>query len=208
MQLRTRTLLRLAAATALTFSLMTTTASASRLRINERTVFISWVGLEFSEPSGSPPVINCPVTLAVSLTEAVITKTPRGRIGSVVRASVDEASCSREGSVKILERSLPWTVMYEGFSGTLPLILSILLVVPSVSMQATIGAVVCLYRATETRPFRGTLELANGRALVFRASEASFIPLFEGFFLCPSQARVRGPANVNASFGEITLRLI
>jgi hypothetical protein len=94
-------------------------ASANRLSVSNRNFRVVWTSLEFKEPAGFFGTVKCPVTLEGSFHYWTIAKREGALLGHVSRASVISASCTG-GHATVLTESLPWHVTYQGFTGTLP----------------------------------------------------------------------------------------
>jgi hypothetical protein len=129
-------------------------ASANRLSYSSQGFRIIWTSLTFSESGGNFP-ISCPVTLEGSFNSATFTKVRDATSGSITRAVVNNVGCS-EGQATILSETLPWSVKYQSFSGTLPSILSVRYNLIGAAFQIEPGlGVVCLARSSELFPAAG-----------------------------------------------------
>ncbi len=136
--MRTRSKLALAGlAAALLLSMAVTNASARNLRVDEQGFRVTWTSLEFVNP-GLGIRILCPVTLEGSFHSATIAKVIGSLIGYITRAIVKNESCTG-GNATVLTATLPWHVTYEGFTGTLPSItaLRVLLVRPAFRLRVS-----------------------------------------------------------------------
>jgi len=128
-QMRTSVKLILAALVAsLLLSTAISTASARSLALTNQNFRETWTSFDVSTGFN----VRCPVTLEGSFHYRTIVKNPRSLIGLVTRA-ISNASACIEGRLSVfngVERyngitppnTLPWHVTYEGFTGTLPII--------------------------------------------------------------------------------------
>ncbi|HKG03286.1 MAG TPA: hypothetical protein VKB03_08890 [Conexibacter sp.] len=121
-----------ALAASLLLSAAISTASARNLSLTNQNFRITWTSLEFSNGA----VTRCQVTLEGSFHYRTILKNPRSLIGLITRAIVQRPCIEGTGSAfNGVERyngttpanTLPWHVTYEGFTGTLPAIATVLL---------------------------------------------------------------------------------
>jgi len=116
------------------------TASAGRLLASEQSFRVSWASLEF----GSPLVtIRCRVTLEGSFHSRTITKTERSLIGAITRAIVAHPGCTNGEAwadngterepLETAPQRLPFHLTYESFTGALPNISALGLLLSRVS---------------------------------------------------------------------------
>jgi hypothetical protein len=109
----------------------------------------------------------CPVTLEGTFSSASFTAAARTRIGSVTRAGL--GACTG-GTASILSASLPWTLQYDTFGGTLPEPTSVSTRIIGAGIAATLGGISCLASTEEAEP----LKLRFLRNPPGELSEASF----------------------------------
>ena len=127
------------------------TSSANRLSISNRSFRIIWSPLRLSTLEEGGAVAVCSVTLEGSFHSSTVTKVLRALVGHISRASLSRP-CPlwfHNGSERVLERaapatSLPWHVVYEGFTGTLPNISSAILLFRGVTFTLELGGGLCL----------------------------------------------------------------
>jgi len=121
-----------ALAASLLLSAAISTASARDLVITNQNFRATWASLEFSGAA----VTRCAVTLEGSFHYRTIVKNPRSLIGLITRAIVNRPCIEGTGSAfNGVERyngitpanTLPWHVTYEGFTGRLPNIETLLI---------------------------------------------------------------------------------
>jgi len=96
-------------------------ATANRLSIDDRDVYVFWndASQRLSFNAGGSAVA-CEVTLLGSFHSNTIRKINRLLVGTIEHVDVDEAGCTN-GTADI-NGTLPWVVSYEGFTGALPTI--------------------------------------------------------------------------------------
>lgn len=127
--MRTMKKLMLAAlAAGVLLSLIASTATALRsLSINERSIHVHFRALVFAEEGGLG--ITCRVTIRKVFNSNVIAKSA-SEIGNVVEVAVRECRDSLGVGVTVtplIEARAPWVLLFGGFTGTLPEILSVTL---------------------------------------------------------------------------------
>src|SRR5215217_2901314 len=120
-----------ALAASLLLGAMVSSASARSLSLSNQNIRATWQSLEFR----STVTVRCQVTLEGSFHTRTIVKSPRALIGAVTKAQVNRAGCTggTGSTFNGTERyngvtptnSLPWHITYEGFTGTLPTIGSV-----------------------------------------------------------------------------------
>jgi hypothetical protein len=103
-----------ALAAALLLSAALSTASASRLSVSNRNIRVTWSSLEFRSPIVT---VRCRVTIEGSFHSATIPKMEGTLVGYITRATVDSANCTNATATA---EGLPWHITYESFTGTLP----------------------------------------------------------------------------------------
>jgi hypothetical protein len=107
-----------ALAATLLLASVVSSASGSNLRVSSQRFRVTWSRLEFIEPV-TRIAVRCQVTLEGSFHSATIAKVERLLIGAITRANVKEESCTG-GRGRPNTETLPWHVTYENFTGTLP----------------------------------------------------------------------------------------
>jgi ABC-type amino acid transport substrate-binding protein len=209
--MRTHTKLIVAALSAtLLMAFAVGSASARNLSISNRNVRIVWTELTFAAADGSLPT-TCPVTLEGSFHYNTIVKRTNSLIGLVTRAIVDNARCLDGSHATVLTATLPWHVTYQSFTGTLPNITSIkLLLVGASFLVAPFFGASCLARTTTENPSIGIANVGAGGVITgLRAEEETTIPLTGTF--CPERGRFSGTGTVTllgSTSTRIFLRLI
>jgi hypothetical protein len=205
-----RTKLALAGLTAtLLMALAVSSASANRLSISNQQFRWVWSPLTFIGEGGAELTVRCPVTLEGSLHERTIVKTLGALVGYVTRgiAGGTEPPCTG-GTVTVQAGTLPWHVTYEGFTGRLPTITRVRLLLRTVAFAATILTVLCLYKENGTAQAAGELNVeAGGNANTLTADHGMRLPRFSGNTLfCPPEVRFEGDAQVTL-LGSSTTRI-
>jgi len=155
--MHTRSKLALAGlAATLLMAFAVNSASANHLSVSSQNFRLVWTALTFfGEGTGSTEnTIICPVTLEGSFHSSTLAKVIGALIGHVTRATVVGTSCTG-GRATILQETLPWHVTYEGFSGTLPRITAVRLLLrntASFSKQTVASARRAYTRKTALAP--------------------------------------------------------
>lgn len=159
----------------------------------EPTVRATSRALTMSDERGSFSVI-CEVQLTLTLARTV-PKWEGAPVGAVTRA---EARTCSGGRATFLAVTLPWSVSYVSFSGTLPNITSVRLQLNGVGVlvEAFFGLGRCLYG--------GNLQGTTGGGLTvteIRVDEAFLVPLNANLsgFACPASGRLRSALAVAPS---------
>ncbi len=143
-----------ALAAIIVLAIATGLASANNLSYSSQTFRILWSRLTFSESGGGIP-ISCPVTLEGSFHERTLAKTSGALVGHITSASIQNERC-QEGHATILEESLPWPVLFDSFSGTLPSITSVRHLLIGAGFQVEPGLeIVCLAETSMRSPAAG-----------------------------------------------------
>jgi len=97
-------------------------AGARSLSVSSQTIRATWSRLEFNEEAIGLS-LRCPVTLEASFHSRTIAKVSRALIGAITRASFFTERCTG-GSFRS-KPPFPWHLTYESFTGTLPNITSV-----------------------------------------------------------------------------------
>ncbi len=133
-------------------------ASANRLSVSTLALSVVWSRAELTGGWGTT---GCALTMEGRMQSATTTKTAGAVMGSITRASVGFCSV---GSATVLRETLPWSVTYSSFAGTLPRITSIntkIIGAKWVIREPAFG-IACLFTSTEARPNTATLNLSAG----------------------------------------------
>jgi hypothetical protein len=175
------------------------TASARVFSVDNMNFRVVWTSLEFR--AGELATIRCRVTLEGSFHSQTISKVEKALIGYVSRAIVAGERCTG-GSATVHAESLPWHITYSGFTGTLPNIRSIRVLLQNGRFQIRDinTGVRCTGIIEPNHQARGEIRLtAEGQADTLTPDGSVNIPL-EGLF-CPANGQFTSPAGD----GRITL---
>jgi hypothetical protein len=199
------------------FATLVATASAARFEPSNQLVRVAWSSLEFEAGFN----IRCGVTLEGSFHSRTIAKVVGSLIGLITRAAVRHPCTNGEawafnGSERLgattLATSLPWHITYEGFTGTLPNIatLRILLSNARFRVQDPIFRLLCVYTTGAGRNATGTATVsAAGVVDRLVASSGAIASDTAG---CPAGRFTSGAADgaitVLGTATRITVRLI
>jgi len=186
------------------------TASARNLEITSATNFrTTWSRLEFQS---SLTTWRCQVTLEGSFHSRTIPKVARLLIGSVTRINVKEESCS--GATMRPDRPPPWHLTYEGFTGRLPNIETIRLLLQRFQYAIIAFGVTCRYgTSTDNLTFSAALNAAGEVTNLVPVTGRNIANLLEGGGLCPATSTLVGAAGDGATTvlngtARIRIRLI
>jgi hypothetical protein len=179
----------IAVTVACTLTMATGMATARNLSVSEQSYKFIWTPIEFnSESAGGGTSIVCNATLEGSFHSRTIPKVARTLIGWITRAIVAHP-CAGAGEAFALTRAetiaetLPWHLTYEAFSGRLPNITRIRLLLRP-SYQITVFGVNCLY--TGNAAGEAVLDAA-GNVTDLIPDRTVAMPRIVGSFLCPNQ---------------------
>ncbi len=203
-------LLFAAVAATMLLSLAVGSASARNLRISNQNTRIVWSALRFIAGGRT---VTCHVTLEGSFVEATASKVVGSLLGRVTRAAVN--TCTG-GSATVLTATLPWHIVYRGFTGTLPRItlVQVGLLGASFEVQPS-GSLACLAATEANHPAVGNVVLeasGNGVVTELNALVEAEIPLRGGGGLCAfggeGHFEGNGTVTVLNSTTRITVTLI
>jgi hypothetical protein len=207
--MRTR-IAALGAALIVLLCIVTEQASASGFSLSEQrfeTVFspLTLRGIE----GGSAFVVQCNVTLEGSF-ESRTFPIDRGalEVGVVTRASI--GGCNAEGArIVFLTETLPWSVTFASYTGTLPRIATIRYELRGLRLlvEAT-PFMACLYRSTQATPAVYVWGLAEGPVLEYTMAEESPLALLSRLFaetllICPGALQLSGTQSSAIKFNLI-----
>jgi hypothetical protein len=136
------------AGAAASLGLLVGAASAGRLSTTSQTARDTFREVRFSGGFGTTV---CNVTAEGSFHSKTIAKTAGLLLGYLTSVAV--GGCT-QGSATVLRETLPWHVRYQGFTGTLPNISTVVLRVVGVAfaIREPVFGITCLARATEAVP--------------------------------------------------------
>ncbi len=153
---------------ALLISLASGAAAANRLATNDLDFYAIWNDESQRLSFEAGVTIDCEVTLLGHFHTQTITKTLGSLIGLVDHVEVDETGCINGDAIPVPpEGDVNWHLTYEGFTGTLPNITGVFLLLQGIEfvIQSDIGAD-CIASADEG-------EAGDDNALGLAGREAS-----------------------------------
>jgi len=189
------------------FATAISTASARSLSVSEQNIRLTFASLEFASELVT---LRCPVTFEGSFHSRTIPKVERTLIGYFNRIPVKEESCT---NARMRMKNPPYHITYEGFTGTLPNITGILLLLRLVRFELIVSGL-C------TADYGLTTDNITGTAAVNASGEITGLTPLEGrnttgrvsgTGICPPTSTFRGSASVargGNSTTRITVRLI
>jgi hypothetical protein len=193
------------AAFAATFLLasIVSTASANRLSVNERFLRLIFLPINFETAIGT---VECEILLHSTFFARTFAKVRNTRLGDEVGRLM---GCA-EGAATILAETHPWYLTYQSFSGRLPNITHLFLLLVRFSARIENGAgVSCLIASTDAEPIKLLLFLnLTGTVTSSEIWETEIDPT--GGFPCDLEdVAITGTAEVeNGSGGALIWRLI
>jgi len=183
-------------------------ATARTLDMNEQTFRATWSELTFFTTETS---VSCPATLEGTFIPESLgrtAKTAGNTIGRVTRASI--GTCTG-GTARPLTETLPWSVQYASFSGTLPNITGVTTNVIGAAflIRPRTVEVSCLGRTEASHPIGVTFERnASAEITGARLNESLTIPVTGELFCSFSPpASVRGRASVTDAGSSNVLKI-
>jgi hypothetical protein len=216
--MHTRTKLILAAlAAAIALGALVAAATATRLAVSNQLVRITWNEtrpLTF-EGGASFGAVRCLLTMEGTFHSRTVVKSPEALIGFVTSATI--STCTG-GSARALQATLPWHIFYGSFSGTLPRIteINVILVGTSFTVQSNLNGQECLYGATAGGPMKGAIvrNTTTGAAESLAPNENAGFPITSGntsFANCPTVGFFKGSSatlTVQLSTTKVTVSLV
>jgi hypothetical protein len=208
MRLRCKLLLA-GLAVSLLMSFAVGSASANRISVTNKQIRATWSNLRFADNGGTGRM-TCQVTLEGSFHSATLRKIRGALMGYITSAIVHSTSCTG-GSTTILNESLPWHVTYDSFTGVLPNITGIIILLHSLAFAVELGfGGPCLYAADATHRARGRVNIgAGGGGNTIDADNTIRLLRTSGTFLCPPETSFSGSGQVtlqgNTSRISVTL---
>jgi hypothetical protein len=174
------------------------TASARVFSLSNMNFRVVWSSLEFTNETGFGTV-RCRVTLEGSFHSQTISKVEKALIGYISRANVAGERCTG-GSATINQESLPWHITYSGFTGRLPTITSIRLLLQNAKFEIRVpGIGPCLAIVEPANQARGEVIVSGGEATNLLPDGS--VPIPTSGPLCPANGQFTSPA----TDGRITL---
>lgn len=222
--MRTPTKLLLTAlATALVLASVVGTASARRIELSYQHILALWREMKFEGGGGAN--VLCAVTLESSFHSKTLSKVNGQLVGYITEVHVGHPCSTNEawalngteviGGVTV-SNTLPWHLRFMSFTGTLPRITSITLLIVGAAFLVNIIGNQCLYKSTEASPATAIANV-NAEGQVTEITAGGTIPLFVtlvGF--CPANGILSGtsvrvgrqPEPRESEYRPITVRLV
>jgi hypothetical protein len=152
-------------------------ASANKLSISGQSFRMAWTSMQISGEELEEERTTCGVTLEGSFHSRTVAKVAGALIGYITRATAGNCTV---GEATMLTETLPWHVMYESFTGTLPAITSARFGITGLTMLIVGGPLRrCLYRFPPAAPGGVIANLTGGAVTSIRIDEARRHELFE-----------------------------
>jgi hypothetical protein len=144
--------------------------------------------------------VQCDITRTLRLNERIV-KMAGATVGQVTR--LDTRNCIG-GNFELLDETLPWTISYSQFIGTLPEITDIDVQIRGVKflVEDPLGIARCLYSGNLSATFDSTV--VRDLTLEARTDIPLIGQLRRGIMECPREAKIVGTAAVS---GEIRVAL-
>jgi hypothetical protein len=204
-------LLLAALAVSLTLAFAVGTATAGRLRTSDIDIYIIWDALSDRLTIGGELETECNLTLLGHFDSLTIDKIKEKK-GDIDHAEI--AACKPAPSI-VLDETLPWEVTYQSFTGRLPTIQRVRLLLIRVAFLVEFGAFAeCLITTTAANPAAGEAIIGAGGAVTgLDYDQNDTIPLTDlppFSFLCDGQELTAdGTADVESGAGaDIDVTLI
>jgi hypothetical protein len=181
-------LLLTALAATLTLSFAVGTATAGRLRTSDTDIYVIWDELSERLTLGGELETECSVTLLGQVDTSTITKIKEKK-GDIDHTEI--AGCE-PAPVVALDETLPWEVTYQSFTGRLPTIVTVrLLLIRAAFLVEFGGFAECLVTTTALNPAAAEAIIgAGGSATGLDADQDETIPFTDlppFSFLCDGQ---------------------
>jgi hypothetical protein len=178
----------------------TGSASATKLAANITHWRATFNPVVFRELGFNGATLRCDVTLEGSFHSRTSSKVSGQLSGSTTRVVVSEVCTG--GSERVLAATLPWHIRYQSFTGTLPSITAINMVLVGDSFLIEgFGFVSCLYTTTEAHPTHARANREAGGVITSLQLSGS-IPSSTGG--CPD-SEITGTGSVKDETGTVSL---
>ncbi|HEX7289689.1 MAG TPA: hypothetical protein VF250_01070 [Conexibacter sp.] len=147
MKKHTSLLCALIAATA-AMALLAGGASARNISTSSQQLRAVWNPLIVTEPGGAS--VRCPLTLEGSFHSSTLAKVNYSLTGYITSGSLGAPGSCTGGEGTLLTETLPWHTRYFGFTGTLPNISTISILVSGAAVRIRLPTGTCLFVARES----------------------------------------------------------
>jgi hypothetical protein len=173
-----------------------TSAIARNLSVSSQNMRATWSTFEFGTPLST---IRCQVTFEGSLHSRTFAKVSRTLIGVITRAAA--SGCS---GTQIRPTAIPWPLFFEGYTGTLPNITFVQLLIARFGVEATFNGRTCVYgNARDNVTFSASINAEHLLTSLQPETNRNTVTLLEGsiFGSCPESLRFVS----ESSDGQITV---
>ena len=167
-------------------------ASARNLELSEQRIRVTWSRIEFGN---SLFTLSCQLTLEGSFHSRTIAKVAGLLIGSITRTNLKSETCSGLGGGTATPKGFPWHLTYESFTGTLPSITSIRLLLSRFLMEFVVLGIRCTYgTTTDNVTFSAALNAAREVTNLTPLEGRNVGHKLEGGEFCPPELRLMSTA--------------
>lgn len=150
--------------------------------------------------------ITCRITVSASLHSATNVKTVRALVGQVTHVEVGRCA---EGAVTVLTETLPWQVLYNGFTGRLPAPTGVRLLLVGAAYRVSGGGVTCLARTDSSEPSGGTVALDERGVVTGLTLDPTLeIDIDDSGFLCELAGDVSVSGTASAGYPPVNVTLV
>ena len=173
------------------------TASARNISVNNQNIRAVWRSLEFV----SLVTIRCRVTLEGRLHARTIVKSRGTLIGGITRIDVDEANCTNGQGTALRETG---HITYEGFTGTLPAIRTVILLLSRIAFQIRTEGCTGNY-GNETDNISGNMAVSSNEiSTITPITGRNNATRTSGSFFCPGSGAFSGASDPVTLLGSNT----
>jgi hypothetical protein len=188
-------------------SLMALTSSAPARTFQTSTAAIEIYFREMVLEGLGTRVMTCEVNLQGNLTSRSVTKSSGSVIGSVFGAG---GWCKSGARFSVLRETLPWSLSYISFQGSLPAIRLINLQLDNGGFTASEGTGTCLFEFTRANGFVFSLGLESGAVTEVITNERAQVRKTSEAAECRGERIFRGTGELHATVipPRLTMTLI
>jgi len=178
------------------------TAGARRLSVSSQTIRTTWSRLEFFE-TAIGITVRCPVTFEGSFHSRTIAKVARALIGAITRVDVFTERCT--GGFAKGKPPFPWHITYESFTGTLPNITSVRLLLARFRFLLISPSFATCEYGTATDNVNTSASLSASEITSLAPVAGSLVHKVEpSTFFCPNAIEMTGPEGVVTALNSTT----
>ena len=175
------------------------TASARNLSVDNTNIRAVWRSLEFISEIVT---VRCRVTLEGRLHARTIVKNVGTLIGGVTRIDVDSRNCTNGEGIPLRQTGM---ITYEGFTGTLPDIRTVILLLARISFQLIVPGVCTGNYGNETDNISGNMSVSSREiTTISPISGRNTATRTSGSFFCPGSGRFGGTSDTVTLLGTTT----